>query len=194
MVENLLKVLHVLEGLKLAQRLRILNVYSLNQQRSENCARSQGAYREGNCSVIVRCTMFLISCIFSSKCLYFTYYMAGYLLDRFLCVHITIIAFIFYNMHAHNFKLYNLQLKVFTPSLKTSSLYYLKVKFFIETIFFLAVTSLGIGDILTLNYSLFTLKVLQDTFRAFVTAAQTSISYTPHGQKVVHTHCPQELF
>ena len=48
----------------------------------ENCVRSQGAYSEGNWSVLVPCTVFLVSCIFSSKCLYFSYYMAGYLLDR----------------------------------------------------------------------------------------------------------------
>ena len=34
-----------------------------------------------NWGVIVRCTMFLVPCVFN-KCLYFSYYMAGYLLDR----------------------------------------------------------------------------------------------------------------
>ena len=48
----------------------------------ENCVRSQGAYFEGNWGVIVLCTMFLASYIFFNKCLYFSYYMAGYLLDR----------------------------------------------------------------------------------------------------------------
>ena len=48
----------------------------------ENCVRSQGAYFEGDWGAIVLCTMFLVSCIFSNKCLYFSYYMAGYLLDR----------------------------------------------------------------------------------------------------------------
>ena len=38
----------------------------------ENCVRSQGAYSEGNWSVLVPCTVFLVSCIFSSKCLYFS--------------------------------------------------------------------------------------------------------------------------
>ena len=33
-------------------------------------------------AIIVLCTMFLISCIFFNKCLYFSHYMAGYLLDR----------------------------------------------------------------------------------------------------------------
>ena len=42
----------------------------------ENCVRSQGAYLEGDWGVIVLRTMFLISCIFSNKCLCFSYYMA----------------------------------------------------------------------------------------------------------------------
>ena len=48
----------------------------------ENCVKSQGAYFEGDWGTIVLCTMFLISCIFFNKCLYFSYYMAEYLLDR----------------------------------------------------------------------------------------------------------------
>ena len=48
----------------------------------ENCVRSQGAYLEGDWSIIVLYTMFLVSCIFFNKCLCFSYYMAGYLLDR----------------------------------------------------------------------------------------------------------------
>ena len=48
----------------------------------ENCVRSQGAYFEGDWGVSVLCTMFLVSCIFFNKCLYFLYYMAGHLLDR----------------------------------------------------------------------------------------------------------------
>ena len=48
----------------------------------ENCVRSQSAYFEGDWGVIVICTMFLVSRIFFNKCLYFSYYMAGYLLDR----------------------------------------------------------------------------------------------------------------
>ena len=54
----------------------------------QNCERSQGAYFEGDWGVIVLCTMFLVSCTFFNKCLYFSYYMAGYLLARpfiFLC-------------------------------------------------------------------------------------------------------------
>ena len=47
----------------------------------ENCVRSQSAYFGGDWGVIVLCTMFLVSCIFFKKCLYFSYYMAGYLLD-----------------------------------------------------------------------------------------------------------------
>ena len=47
----------------------------------ENCVRSQGTYLEGDRGVIVLCT-FLVSYIFFNKCLYFSYYMAGYLLDR----------------------------------------------------------------------------------------------------------------
>ena len=44
----------------------------------ENCVRSQDAYFEGDWWVIVLCTMFLVSCIFFNKCLYFSYYMTGY--------------------------------------------------------------------------------------------------------------------
>ena len=38
----------------------------------ENCVRSQGAYFEGDWGVIIPCTMFLVSCIFFNKCLYFS--------------------------------------------------------------------------------------------------------------------------
>ena len=48
----------------------------------ENCVRSQGAYFEGDWGVIVQCPMFLVSCISFNKCLYFSYYTAGCLLDR----------------------------------------------------------------------------------------------------------------
>ena len=48
----------------------------------KNYVRVQGAYFEGDWGVIVLCTMFLVSCIFSNKCLYFLYYTAGYLLDK----------------------------------------------------------------------------------------------------------------
>ena len=48
----------------------------------KNCVRSQGAYFEGDWGIIVLCTMFLVSCIFFEKCLYFSYYVAGYFLDR----------------------------------------------------------------------------------------------------------------
>ena len=37
----------------------------------ENCVRSQGAYFEGDWGVTVLCTMFLVSCIFFNKCLFF---------------------------------------------------------------------------------------------------------------------------
>ena len=37
----------------------------------ENCVRSQGACFEGDWGVIVLCTMFLVSHVFFSKCLYF---------------------------------------------------------------------------------------------------------------------------
>ena len=48
----------------------------------ENCVRSQGAYFEGEWGIIALCTMFLVSCTFSNKCLYFSQHMAGYFLDR----------------------------------------------------------------------------------------------------------------
>ena len=66
-----------------------------------DCRRNSGKYNraaDGNLNyvrsqstwgVIVLCTMFLVSYIFFSKCLYFSYYMAGYLLDRpLMCVYI----------------------------------------------------------------------------------------------------------
>ena len=48
----------------------------------ENCVRSQSAYFEGDWGLTVPCTMFLLSCIFFSKCLYFSCYMARHFLDR----------------------------------------------------------------------------------------------------------------
>ena len=48
----------------------------------KKCVRFQGAYFDGDWGVIILCTMFLVSCIFFSKCLYFSYYLAGYSLDR----------------------------------------------------------------------------------------------------------------
>ena len=66
----------------------------------ENCVRSQGAYFEGDWSIIVLCTMFLVSCILCIKCLYFSYYMAGYLLDR---SHIYIYIYIYIYIHTHTY-------------------------------------------------------------------------------------------
>ena len=48
----------------------------------ENCVRSQSAYSERDWGIIVLCTMFLVPCIFFNTWLYFSYHMAGYLLDR----------------------------------------------------------------------------------------------------------------
>ena len=48
----------------------------------ENCVRSQGAYFEGDWDIIILCTMFLVPCIFLNKCLYFSYFIAGYFMDR----------------------------------------------------------------------------------------------------------------
>ena len=39
----------------------------------ENCVRFQRAYFEGDWGVIVLCTMFLVSCVFFNKCLYFSW-------------------------------------------------------------------------------------------------------------------------
>ena len=47
----------------------------------KNCVRSQVTSFEGDWSITVLCTMFLISCIFFNKRLYFSYYIAGYLKD-----------------------------------------------------------------------------------------------------------------
>ena len=40
----------------------------------ENCVRSQGAYCAGDWGIFVLCTMFLVSCIFFNKCLFFTWH------------------------------------------------------------------------------------------------------------------------
>ena len=48
----------------------------------ENCVRSQDAYFEGDWGNIVLCIMFLTSCVFFNKCLYFSSYLAGYFVDR----------------------------------------------------------------------------------------------------------------
>ena len=66
----------------------------------ENCVRSQGSYLEGDWGIIVLCTMFLVSCIFFNKCLYFSCYVAGYLLDR-LCIYTYICICIYVYTHIH---------------------------------------------------------------------------------------------
>ena len=43
---------------------------------------------KGDWGIIVLCTMFLVSCIVFSKCLYFSYYMARYFLDRLVLLRI----------------------------------------------------------------------------------------------------------
>ena len=48
----------------------------------ENSVRSQSAHFEVYWSIIVLCIVFLASCIFFNKYLYFSYYMTGHLLDR----------------------------------------------------------------------------------------------------------------
>ena len=48
----------------------------------ESYVRSQGAHFEGDWGIIVLCTMFPVSCIFFNKCLYFSYCLAGWFLDR----------------------------------------------------------------------------------------------------------------
>ena len=48
----------------------------------ENCVRPHSAYFEEDWSVIVPCTVFLVSCIFFNKCLYFSHYTARCFLDR----------------------------------------------------------------------------------------------------------------
>ena len=48
----------------------------------ESCMMSQGVYFEEDWGIIALCTMFLVSWIFFNTFFYFSYYMAGYLLDR----------------------------------------------------------------------------------------------------------------
>ena len=47
----------------------------------ENCVRSQGTYFEGDWGMIVLCTMFLASCIFFNKCLYYITWLNTFWLD-----------------------------------------------------------------------------------------------------------------
>ena len=48
----------------------------------ENCVRSQDVYFEGEWGVIVLCTISLVPCIIFNKCVYFSFYMVGYFLNR----------------------------------------------------------------------------------------------------------------
>ena len=60
----------------------------------ENCVRSQGAYFEGDWSVTVLYTMFLVSFGFFNKCLCFSYCLAVYFLGRpHICFFLTSFAF-----------------------------------------------------------------------------------------------------
>ena len=59
------------------KRFQAVNEIQENNDRAadgdwENSVRSQVAYLEGDWGIIVLCTMFLISCIFFNKCLYFS--------------------------------------------------------------------------------------------------------------------------
>ena len=59
----------------------------------ENCVISQGAYFEGDWGVTILCTVFLVSCIFISKCPYFSQCVVGYFLDRPLCIYFSGLTF-----------------------------------------------------------------------------------------------------
>ena len=48
----------------------------------ENSVRSRRIFFEGDWGIIVLCTMFLVSCIFFNKSLYFSYCLTGHFLDR----------------------------------------------------------------------------------------------------------------
>ena len=56
----------------------------------ENCVRPQGTYFEGARGITGLRTMFLVPCIFFSKCLYCSYHMNGHFLDR-SCTYISIL-------------------------------------------------------------------------------------------------------
>ena len=47
-----------------------------------DCVRSQGTYFERDWSIIFLCTVYLVSCTFFNKCLYFSYFVTEYFLDR----------------------------------------------------------------------------------------------------------------
>ena len=67
----------------------------------ENCVRSQGGYFEGDWGITVLCTMFLVSCILFNICLYFSYYVTGYLLDG-PCTYTLLKDSLLVNSHTHS--------------------------------------------------------------------------------------------
>ena len=67
----------------------------------ENYVRSQSSYFEGDWGIIVLCTVFLVSCISFNKCLYFSYYIAGYLLDIYTYTHIHAYICAYTHTHIH---------------------------------------------------------------------------------------------
>ena len=98
----------------------------------ENCVKSQGAYFEGDWGTIVLCTMSLVSCIFFNKCLYFSYYMAGNLLDR---LHIYDIIYITYYFNMISNSSEKLQRKAIPPSPRFTSHTFFPICFLILSLY-----------------------------------------------------------
>ena len=66
------KLKSLLKGRDIRQLLRFRKIQRSSDGDGENCVRSQGAYFEGDWGIIVLCMVFLVSCIFFNKCLYFS--------------------------------------------------------------------------------------------------------------------------
>lgn len=85
-----------------------------------NFVRFQGASFEGDGSIIVLCTMFLVSCILFHKCLYFSYWMAGYFLNRYCHI---VCKYFSHSIHCHHFYFF-VKILVFLSFVSTQSITY----------------------------------------------------------------------
>ena len=73
----------------------------------KNCVRIQGAYFEGDWGIIVLCTMFLISCIFFNKCLFFI--VCGWILSGQTYIYLYVIIYVI--LHKYTLQYQSLRYK-----------------------------------------------------------------------------------
>ena len=73
---------HLWKGIDFKPLMRFRKIWQSSWWRLGELCEVPKCYSEGDWGIIVLCTMFLVSCIFFNKCFYFSYFMAGYLLDR----------------------------------------------------------------------------------------------------------------